>query len=103
MFKLENKILGYTSDSGANYVLAGKLLGEQFFKSPLFFQLRCFAHGFNTIVHHSLQNYPSKAIDKLRNIVMKIRKSTFLMQELTNYQRQNKFSDVKPKLDVITR
>jgi hypothetical protein len=101
-FKIEEKILGFTTDNASNMGTykeeLNRILEEKYTSIK---DIGCGAHIINLAVQKGLKKLETK-IDKFREINKTIKKSPKLFQEMEKISEIQKIQFLTPKLDCIT-
>ena len=104
-FNISGKIIALTTDNESAMVVCGRRLAESLdnqISSMTFSHYRCAAHVLNLGVKQGLE-LVSGSINKVRELMSKIKISTLLCDQLRRFCALKQIHDYKPVLDVETR
>jgi hypothetical protein len=104
-FNVSDKILALTTDNGSAMVVCGREIANALnteLSSMNFSHYRCAAHVLNLGVKQGLQ-LVSNSVDKIRGLMIKIKNSTLLCNQLRTFCNIKEITYHKPILDVETR
>ena len=104
-FRISNKVLALTTDNESVMIVCGREIASSFdsaFSTMTFSHYRCVAHVLNLGVKHGMELI-NQSIIKARELMVKIKKSTRLCDELHLLCNLKNITYLKPLLDVETR
>jgi hypothetical protein len=104
-FNISDKIIALTTDNESAMIVCGRKVADSLnaeLSSMNFSHYRCAAHVLNLGVKQGLQ-LVSNSVDKVRELMIKIKNSTFLCDKLRTFCNIKEIIYHKPILDVETR
>ena len=104
-FNISNKIIALTTDNESAMIVCGREIANTLnakLSSMNFSHYRCAAHVLNLGVKQGLQ-LVSSSVEKVRELMIKIKNSTFLCDKLRTFCNIKEITYHKPIVDVETR
>ncbi|CAG8820860.1 24479_t:CDS:2, partial [Cetraspora pellucida] len=104
-FNLHNKCVALTTDNASSMIACSRILAseiEKEFNNLSFSHYRCATHVLNLAAKQGLE-LVSSSIEKVRNLMLKIKHSTLLCTELEGLCEIKKIKYLKPEIDIDIR